>query len=119
MPRLWNLDESMTMRETRERRAHTMDTLSSKAVFECGREHVTASTDPFAVWQDDKGAGTTSFVDMVQVSTDKTTTSLKANSAVAYIVHIVLLNCLRKSRRHLIDHGNKVIDFLSVSIAEQ
>lgn len=56
---------------------------------------------------------------MVQVLSDKTTTSLKASAIVAFSVHIVLLDCSRKYPRYLIDYGHTFVGFLPVPTAEQ
>lgn len=59
-----------------------MHALFLKTVFECVRKHVMTFIDPLAVWHEHKGAGISTFVEMVQVYTDKTKTSLKANATV-------------------------------------
>lgn len=90
MSPLWNLNGSKEMHETHESRAHAIGTTFSKIVFECSRELVVTLTDPLAGWHDGKDVGISSFVGMNQVYTNITTTSLKANANVAYLVHTVL-----------------------------
>lgn len=78
MPRFWKLDVPKTIYATRESRAHLLDTFFSKRVFVCVWEHVTTSTDLLKVWQDHKSVGMASFVEIILMYTDKTTTFLRA-----------------------------------------
>lgn len=68
---------------------------------------------------DHGGISIPSFVEMGQVYTDKTTTSLKANAIDAYPVHTVLLNYAATYRRYLIDHRHTFVGFLPVSSVEE
>lgn len=77
------------------------------------------SIDPLAVWHDHKDAGMSSFVEMLQVYTDKTTVSPKTNASVAYAAHNFLLNCSIKYCRYLIDHGYRFVGFLPIFTAKQ
>lgn len=77
------------------------------------------STNPLAVWLDNKGTGIFSFQEMVQVYTAGRTVLLKAKATVAYPVHIVLLNSSRKYCQYLFNQCHTYVGFLLVSTFNQ
>lgn len=56
-----------------------------------------------------------SFVQMIQVNSDKTDPTLKANVILKYLVHIFFLNISNGYRSFFINHGRTVLSLLSVS----
>lgn len=88
MPHLWNLNELGTIHANHESRAHSMDTLFLKEVFECLREPVVKSVDLIAGQRDHKSDGIPSFIEMFQIYTDVAITLLNAATTVACAVLI-------------------------------
>ena len=68
------------------------------------------------VWYN--GSERKSFVRFLQVFTDKTVTSLKVGSVTAYVVHVTLLNAIKKFRRKLIQSGKTIVGFLPTGVTE-
>lgn len=48
------------------------------------------------------------FVGYVQVFSDKAVKTLKCSAFVQYPAHVVLRNCSKELRQHLIDNGHSV-----------
>lgn len=97
----------------------TMDTLYSKEVFECVKEHLMIFTNLYAVWKNSRSFEIPFFVGMEQSYSNKTATTLKANATVAYLVQVVLLNFRKEYRWYLIDNGYSFVGLWPVSTAEQ
>lgn len=93
---------------------HPLHSKFCENVYKNVRNHVQRSTSRNIFWNEKEGEEKLSFVGMLQVYTDKTATSLKANAVVAYPVHVVLLNFTQTFRRFLIDHGHTFVGLLPV-----
>ena len=65
-------------------------------------------------WNEESPYTAKSCVGFLQIYTDKTVTTLKANALVAYPIHIVFANATVKFRRFLIDNGHTIVGFLPV-----
>lgn len=58
-----------------------------------------------------------SFIGFIQLFSDKTAASLKANAFVAYPFHAVFLNVSAQYRRFLIGHGYTIVAFLPTTLS--
>ena len=67
------------------------------------------------IWNDHSNFYPRSFVGFLQVYSDKTATTLKANAMVAYPIHVVFLNCSASFRRFLINREYTLVGFLPVA----
>lgn len=54
------------------------------------------------------------FLGLLQICSEKMTTSLDCNALVAHSVDVLRLNFNAKQRKYLIDHGHNLLGFLSV-----
>lgn len=94
---------------------HPMETGHFKDVIEGIRSDVMKSKGQNGAWWNDSDKNfPRSFVGLVQLYSDKTATTLKANALVAYPIHAVLLNFSLTHRRFLIDNGYTIVGFLPV-----
>lgn len=99
--------------------SNARNTLLSKMVFKYVCEHFVTPANPLAGWHNDKGAGISCVVGMVQVYKNKTATSLKTIAIVTYPVHNVPFNCSRKWRWYVFDLGHTSVGVRPVSTAKQ
>lgn len=116
---LWSLNGSKEMHGTCESRALVMDTFLWVTVFEYVREQLVTLTQQLSVRHDRRSTAISSCIESIKVHTDEAAISLLANCKVAYPEDIVLLNCLRKHRQYLTDHGNTFVVMLPVCTGEQ
>ena len=79
-------------------------------------KRVKSSTDTNVYWSDSKESQ--SFPGFIQIFTDKTVTTMKANGMAAHAVHAVFLNASKSYRRFLIDNGHTIIGFLPTYILD-
>lgn len=108
---------SMTFKQVNK--SHLMGTDLAKQVYCCVRSSVMRQVDGTALWVDNDLDNDHSFVGMIQVYTDKTSTTLKSNAIVRYPVHTELLNVTKEFRRYLIDHGHTLAALLPVSASQK
>lgn len=87
-----------------------------KKVYARVRNNVQRSTPRSIFWNEKQGEEKLSFVGMLKVFSDETTTILKVNGIVAYPVHVELLKFTRKLCRFLIDHGDKFVALFLVCV---
>lgn len=76
------------------------------AIMSCKEENV--------MWHDNENSAESSFAGMVQLYSDKSSTSLKQSSFQFYPMHVTLLNFSEQYRRKCIVHGMSVVAFLPV-----
>lgn len=93
---------------------HPMETPFFRRVVADIQRDVKSRSDCGVYWTDLDDPKPTSFVGLVQIYSDKTATTLKANALIAYPIHAVLLNCSLRHRRYLIDNGYTLVVFLPV-----
>lgn len=92
----------------------TMSSKYIKEVYDSHRSGIMASKNSKSMWIEDVEVQSSSFIGFIQLYSDKTAMSLKANSMLAYPIHAVLLNSTPKFRRWLIDRGQTLVGFLPV-----
>ena len=93
---------------------HPMNSLLGRNGEKCVRKAVMSSITPGVMWHDGNLGAQSSFAGMIQLYSDKSTTSLKQSSFQFYTMHATLLSFSEEYRRHCIVHGMTVIAFLPV-----
>lgn len=71
-------------------------------------------SDRNVFWSGNKDRGDNSLSGMLQKYTDKTVTSLNANTVVSYPVHVKFLKFKNECCRYLIDSGHMLVGLLPV-----
>lgn len=97
-----------------EKLDHPVNTPYISDIYASLRREVMSSGDSSVRWIDDGAVMGKSFIGLVQIYTDKTVTTFKSNSLVAYPINVVFLNFKPRFRRFLIDNGYTLIGFLPV-----
>lgn len=70
-----------------------------------------------AIWNENTKEKHSSFVDIIQIYSDKTATTLKSNPIVVYPAEIVLLNFTSDFQKFLINHGHRNVGQLLVLVS--
>lgn len=95
---------------------HPMSTLYASSIYESVRVRVMGSPGSSVFWTNENDSSASFFfVGVLQLYSDKTATTLKANTIVAYHVHVVLLNFVEKFYLYLFDHGYTLVGLLPIS----
>lgn len=112
------LDRTDIVRTIKERTAHAMSTTYALSAYNCVKSDTPQSVNEIVSWRENVLYGSSSFVGMVHVYTEKSAPGLKANAIGAYSVHLVMLNVLRTYCRNLFGHGHTVVALLLLLVSE-
>ena len=92
--------------------SHPLHTDFAKTLHQVTRQRVQLSDDPQVVWAEETDPTPSSFAGLLQVYSDKSSTSLKSSAIVAYPIHVTLLNFSAPLRRHCIRTGLTIVGYL-------
>ena len=95
--------------------AHPMSAALGQKGVPAVIQEIKSSHEDHTLWKESDGSGNSSFVDLIQLYSDKSKTSLKQSAFQVYPVHITLLIFSEAYRRTCIMNGNTVVGFLPVS----
>jgi len=96
--------------------SHPMHTSHFMNLQDDLERRVKTSPDKSVYWSNRKES--LSFPGFIQIFTDKTVTTMKANGMAAHAVHAVFLNASKTFRRSLIQNGHTIVGFLPTYILD-
>lgn len=94
---------------------HLMSTTYVVPVRSCAQSKTMHSSARNVFWSKIEDRWGNSFVGMLPIYTDKTVSTLKTNTIVAYPVHVVFLCYTNRYHRYLIDWGHILVGLFLVS----
>jgi len=100
-----------------DHKTHPLQTNYFKELHNKRKMEIMQSSDLSARWS--SGPPQQSFIAFLQVFTDKTVTTLKANGMVAHAVHVTLLNLDKHTRRSFIQNGLTIVGFLPCTTTDK
>ena len=98
--------------------SHPMSARLAKDITFRLKQNVISSANAASIWFDMKTHGTESFVGLLQLYSDKSSTSLKQTSITSYPLHVTFLNFSNSLRQHCISQGHTILAYLPVDIQE-
>ena len=94
--------------------AHPMDSQLGIRGERAIMNAIMSSKEDGVIWHNQEHSMETSFAGMIQLYSDKSSTTLKQSSFQFYPMHATMLNFSEQYRRHCIVHGMSVVAFLPV-----
>ena len=99
--------------------SHVMASEFGKELNRMAKFHVQLSDEETVFWKSLVANGSESFAGLLQIYSDKTSTTLKSRGFKFYPVHLVLLNFKETLRRKLITSGRTIVGYLPTDFVSE